>query len=328
MDAKKIRLVLLGMGVACSFYWVVKSCAGDKSKKSSSEVNPVAAKPKEQAVIEYYEFKHLKPDDLGGMDKVFDGVELVVLDSGFMVSGASNFVGQVIASVAKADVPRRQIDIDVKLIDVNKTDFKESAVKWLVDTLSVSPDVLRVGYDQGLNVGFVWGDLSAAYEVLEQSGQCRIDANPVLSCLEGETARITFGEKRPVVTGTSTTDGGTQISSYEYMSIGLGVQVTPYCGVSNTVQMAVQQTSEDVTGTTYIDGNEVPLLSSRQLSTSVRCEVDKALIIGGMKKKFVDQVEQSVPVLGSVPLVGRLFRGHSEEKREVELCVMLRPSVR
>ncbi len=326
MNGAKIRLILLGMGVACSFYWVIKSAGASKAEKEAEQVQEVPALI--LPVLEYYQFKHLRADDLADFDKLYDGVKLSVLDMGVMIAGQSNMVETVISAIAEADIPRKQIDIDVKVIDVTQSEGEESSVKWLVDTLSQVPDKVSVGYDGGLNVGFLTGDLSFAYEVLEETGKCVINANPVLSCLESETARISFGEKRPIVTDTSTTDGGTQNSSYEYRNIGLSVDVTPHCGESNTVQMIVRQISEDITGSTAIDGNEVPLMSSRELSSSVRCQNGETLILGGMKKTNTDEVEVRVPLLSRIPLAGRLFKSTEYRKRDVELCVMLKPSVR
>ncbi len=323
----KFGLILLGLLVSCSFYWVVQ-VSKDNSSVEQIPVENIAEPIKQDNIFEYYQFKFLKPDDLRDLGKVFESVQISVLDMGAFISGSAEQVSAVLAVIELADTPRRQIDIDVKVIDVTKSKANESAVKWLVDTLSKVPNKLTVGYDNGLNVGFVQGDLSFAYQVLEESGECVINANPVLSCLEGETAKISFGEKRPVVTDTLTTDGGSQSSSYEYMNIGIGVEVTPYCGESNTVQMVVEQVSDDITGTTLIDGNEVPLMSSREFSSSVRCEVGQALIVGGMRKTNVDDIEVRIPVLSRIPLAGRLFRSTEHRKREVELCVMLCPSVR
>jgi type II secretory pathway component GspD/PulD (secretin) len=130
-----------------------------------------------------------------------------------------------------------------------------------------------------LNAGFVAGDFSAVYSALIETGHCRIESNPVLCCSEGESASISFGEKRPFVTGS-----------------------------------------------TIIDENEVPITATRELVTTVSCHSGDAIVLGGLKK-VEEQTEYAVPLLSSVPIVGRLFRSKTEETREVELCIMLRPTV-
>lgn len=329
MNAQKIRLVLLGMGVACSFYWVVKSASGTEAKEPEKETEKEQSSTKkaEQSVSGFYQFKNLRSDDLSGISKLADDVKTTVLDQGLLLVGSSNSVARLQETFATADIPRRQIKVDAKLIDVTTDDSKESSVEWLADTLASASDQLAVEYDAGLNAGFVAGDFSFVYSALNESGRCKITSNPVLSCSEGESAAITFGEDRPIVTETSISDSGTVSSSYEYESIGQALSVKPYCGVSNTVQIAVVQSSSEVIGSTLIDGNEVPITSSRKLQTTVSCVSGEAVILGGLKKEVEENRVYSVPLLSSVPLVGRLFRSNSSEIREVELCVMLRPSV-
>jgi general secretion pathway protein D len=330
---KKFLYFVLGLAVSVSLFFVVRKVGSSPAPDSGS--SPSSAHAKDAAGKEvvpdssaFYQFRFLRSAELKSIGNLSQNVKTGVLDSGVLLVGASNSVNQLRGSIALADIPRRQINVDAKLIDISTEGLESSSVEWLLDTLASSTDQLAVEFDNGLNVGFVLGDISLAYSILTESSRCRVDSNPVLCCSEGESASIEFGEKRPIVTDVSTSDSGTTSSTYEYLTIGQGLSILPYCGVSNTVQLAIVQTSDEVSGSTLIDDNEVPIISSRELKTTVLVESGEAVVLGGLKKKVTEETTYSVPLLSSVPLVGRLFRSTSTEEREVELCLMLKPSVR
>ncbi len=91
--------------------------------------------------------------------------------------------------------------------------------------------------------------------------------------------------------------------------------------------MEINQSTEDVGGTTRIDGNEVPIITSRELEASVAIRSGGTLVLGGLVRENKRESQTKVPFFGSIPIFGALFRSSSTENVRTELLVLISPEV-
>jgi len=89
----------------------------------------------------------------------------------------------------------------------------------------------------------------------------------------------------------------------------------------------VAQTLAEVTRNTKIGNDDYPVISNRQIQTSVMVPNEGTLVLGGLIKDRRDKNTDGIPVLGKLPLLGGLFRSTSRSKTRTELVVLIRPSV-
>jgi len=91
--------------------------------------------------------------------------------------------------------------------------------------------------------------------------------------------------------------------------------------------MEVSQKINNVGGSVAIDGNEVPIITSREFGASISVNDRRTIVLGGLVMSETKDDVTKIPFLGDVPLLGYLFRFQSDEKKRGELMVMITPYV-
>ena len=189
----------------------------------------------------------------------------------------------------------------------------------------------------GINGFISAGDsLAAIVTALESTSKFKVTHRPTLFASNNKTATIISGERIAVITGSQSSPGlsvGNQVvNQVQYINVNLKLQVIPLINSDKEVNLDILQTLAEITGTTQIKDssnvvNEYPVISDRQLSTTVLVPNEGTLVLGGLVKDSHNKVRAGIPVLGKLPLVGGLFRTTSSKKDRTELVVLIRPSV-
>ncbi len=170
-------------------------------------------------------------------------------------------------------------------------------------------------------------NLDAVLRLAQGSSDAKVIATPIIMTTDNTEASIVVGERRAIPTTTATTIGGSVQSAFEYENIGLDLTVTPRINPQGMVIMEVKQSAENVGGTTRIDGNDVPIITTRQINASVAIRSGGTLVLGGLVREDDRESISKVPILGSIPLLGVLFRSKSTETVRTELLVLISPEV-
>jgi len=182
--------------------------------------------------------------------------------------------------------------------------------------------------------GFVSvGDsLGALVTALESTSKFKVTSRPSLFASNNKKAQIISGERIAVIEGTQSGLGNgsnnlVQQNSVRYIDVNLDLQVVPLINSDKEVYLEVAQTLAEVTRNTKIGNDEYPVISNRQIQTSVMVPNEGTLVLGGLIKDRRDKNTDGIPVLGKIPLLGGLFRSTSRSKTRTELVVLIRPSV-
>lgn len=170
-------------------------------------------------------------------------------------------------------------------------------------------------------------NIDAIIRLAQSSRNAEILSTPVIVTTDNTEAKIIASTQRPVVTTTSTTDGGSVRSSYEYRDIGINLTVTPRVNPQRVVVMEVNQTADDVAGEVEIDGNLVPEITKRELNATVSVEDRGTIVLGGLILSRNAVTETKVPLLGDIPVLGNLFKFKTKNVQRSELVVLLTPYV-
>jgi type II secretory pathway component GspD/PulD (secretin) len=181
--------------------------------------------------------------------------------------------------------------------------------------------------------GFVSaGDsLAALVTALESTSKFKVTSRPSLFASNNKKAQIISGERIAVIQGTQSGLGTgsslVQQNSVSYIDVNLDLQVVPLINSDKEVYLEVAQTLAEVTRNTKIGNDDYPVISNRQIQTSVMVPNEGTLVLGGLIKDRRDKNTDGIPVLGKLPLLGGLFRSTSRSKTRTELVVLIRPSV-
>ncbi len=189
----------------------------------------------------------------------------------------------------------------------------------------------------GINGFISAGDsLAAIVTALESTSKFKVTHRPTLFASNNKTATIISGERIAVITGSQsspgTTLGNSVVNQVQYINVNLKLQVIPLINSDKDVNLDILQTLAEITGNTQIKDssgvvNEYPVISDRQLSTTVLVPNEGTLVLGGLVKDSHNRTKTGVPVLSKMPILGGLFRSTAIQKDRTELVVLIRPSV-
>jgi MSHA biogenesis protein MshL len=183
-------------------------------------------------------------------------------------------------------------------------------------------------------------DFNGFIELLSTQGNTRVLSSPRVSTLHNQKAIIKAGSDEFFVTGVkSDTTTGTSTNTSLNVELtpffsGVALDVTPQIGEDGTVLLHIHPTVSEVSDQSKRvnfggGSSDLPLALSqiRESDSVVRARSGQLIVIGGLMRETRRRADYRTPLLGDVPLLGRLFRSERDQTRTVELVLLLRPLV-
>lgn len=178
-------------------------------------------------------------------------------------------------------------------------------------------------------------NIFSALDALERKGLVKTLAEPTLVALSGETASFLAGGEFPipVIQGSGGSGGGAGAGgggsgiTVEFKPFGVSLGFTPTVLSDGIISLSVEPevSSIDPSASVTINGLVVPGLLTRRAKTVVELRDGQSFAIAGLlRNDFQDTVRQ-LPILGSLPIIGTLFRSTGFQKSETELVIVVTP---
>ena len=193
-------------------------------------------------------------------------------------------------------------------------------------TSDISGGTKKVGTET-MHIGVVGkNDFDVMINYLKTLGDVKILSNPKLSVTNNQEARIHVGERQAYIT-TTTTAGQTTTTVSEqvtFMDVGLQLFITPTINDEGYVTLSIKPDISSVVGTVVTaQNNRIPIVDTSTAETTVMIKDGSTVAIGGLRREESVLDSKRVPILGSIPFLGALFK--SEDKRKVrnELLIMV-----
>lgn len=242
----------------------------------------------------------------------------------------------------------QQVMLEVKFAEVNRSLGKEIGVGGLASdsvgkfdsvigrgsSLSATGVMQRTAISDQFGIfrnAFSIGglNLQAVINGLESKGMAKTLAQPTLLALSGEKASFLAGGEFPVPvaqTG-SGTGTGTQAITVEFKQFGVSLSFTPTVLGDKTINLVVEpEVSAIDPAASFTVGNiSVPGLRTRRANTTLELRDGESFAIAGLLSKDFQTTVDQVPLLGSIPILGALFRSTNFKKGETELLIVVTP---
>lgn len=172
--------------------------------------------------------------------------------------------------------------------------------------------------------------IDATLNALETRGLAKTLAQPTLIALSGEKASFLAGGEFPVPVVQSSgggTGGGGQPITVEFKPFGVSLAFTPTVLGDRTINMLVQpEVSQiDPTASLTVGNISIPGLRTRRASTTLELRDGESFAIAGLLSKDFQTTVDQIPLLGSIPILGALFRSTNFQKGETELLIVVTP---
>ena len=147
-----------------------------------------------------------------------------------------------------------------------------------------------------------------------------------LLAMDNEEASTVIGQEIPITTGESLGSNNTNpFRTTSREEVGIKLSVKPQINEGNSVILEIKQEVSGVAGP--LTGTTDLITNKRTIETTVLVDNNQIIVLGGLIDEDIQEDIQRVPVLGSIPVLGRLFQSSSESKVKKNLMVFLRPKI-
>ncbi len=289
-------------------------------------------------------------------------VQLVPEQNGVVVTGHIASISAISRFLASIDLPSPLILIEALVIDFEDTDLYELGLSagFGADAAASAhggrprfggetgtDDGIRMSGDgrgvtrviQGVadlfgvgSIGRLPDDFYLRIRALERDGRVRVRSRPQISTINGHTASISVGTTQYYILRTNTPIGSTggdvypvQTERFEKIEANVRLEITPYVTATGEVTAVIKPEFSTPVG--QLDPETPPTINTRVLQSTVRLRDGETIILGGLIQEGSSRTYNKVPLLGSIPLLGRLFRSESTTSRSTELVIYLTPHV-
>lgn len=262
--------------------------------------------------------------------------------------------------IDQLDQRRAQVLVESLIVEVSEEKAAEFGIQWMSGAGSISGggtsfiggtnlggsgitgggptsiDALA----NGLSLGVVKGtvdvlgneiiNLGVLARAMQNTGEANILSTPNLLTLDNQSASILVGKTVPFVTGQYVTSGSNGSSNpfqtIEREDVGLKLNIRPQISEGGAVKLDIYQEVSSIDETRSSPTTGI-VTNKRAIDTSVLIDDGQIIVLGGLLEDSVSLSSDAVPGLGSIPVLGALFRYDTRKRTKTNLMVFLRPYV-
>jgi general secretion pathway protein D len=189
------------------------------------------------------------------------------------------------------------------------------------------------GPASGLNVYGALGERAGVFiSALETTTRFKVLSRPVLAALNNKKASITSGQRIPVPSQTITDATGgaanaTLNTTITFEDVVLKLEVIPMINADNEVTLEIAQVNDTVVGNQLVSGNNVPVIATEELTTTISVPDRHTIVLGGLITESDNKTINGVPLASRIPLLGNAFRKTERDVTRSELLIFIQPVV-
>lgn len=163
--------------------------------------------------------------------------------------------------------------------------------------------------------------------LVAEDSDSNILSTPSIMTLDNEQASIVVGQEIPITTGeTLSSSNSNPFRSVNREEVGIKLEVTPQINEGNAVRLTINQEVSSVYGPITPSSTDL-ITNKRVIKTTVLVEDGDTIVLGGLIDDNVQEIERRVPILGNIPLIGRMFRSTSTSRTKRNLIVFIKPTI-
>lgn len=255
-----------------------------------------------------------------------------------------------ITQLAKSlDSSPKQIVIEAKFVEItlNDGENREIAAAYSGNNFQITTGTGRdttgnIGFPFNLNSGqltggfptavYNRGEFSALANIINSTGRARLVSNPTVVALNGQSSTIRVGRELQLVRvdQQNTSSGGsgqTTATADKTIFIGIEMPVTAQITGSDLVELTVKPVKTSVGEKRKIFGNDFYDVDKREGDLKIMLKSGSVAAIGGFIDDTISSRQSKVPVLGDIPVLGKLFQRSVREKSTTNLVIFVSATV-
>jgi general secretion pathway protein D len=284
-------------------------------------------------------------------------------NNALIVTAPPKIMRSIMSVVDKLDIRRYQVHIEAIIAELNLNKASEFGVNWVIDgtnsdsTVPIGtfnqavggtsildiiqgindPENIPSGALRGATIGAGrFGDTGTNFAVLiralQDDGRSNLISTPSIVTLDNEEAEIKVAQEVPFITGqfssTGTQGGAGAVNPFTTVQreeVGNILKITPQINRGDSVLLKIEQESSFLAQ--GVAGAVDLITNKRTISTKVLVEDGGIIVLGGLIDDEVRESENRFPILGSIPLIGELFKTRSGTKTKRNLMVFIKATI-
>jgi general secretion pathway protein D len=253
--------------------------------------------------------------------------------------------------VEQNDKQLAEVVVDVELLQLNTTKNQDLGVlltAYETKALLNAPlPPANTNFGSGVPEGsFTWDQVrdisirsfgftlpSITYSFIKNNTDAELLAKPQLRISEGQKAQLVIGDRVPIPTtqfNTSNVVGGSivPITSFQYQDVGIKIEVEPRVHHNKEVTLKLTIEVSNLNGfVEVVSGQRQPIIGTRTISSSIRLKDGETNFLAGLFRTDKSNTTNSVPFLGDIPVLGRLFSKKATTDASTDLVLTLTPHI-
>ncbi|MGM0564641.1 MAG: type II secretion system secretin GspD [Pseudomonadota bacterium] len=279
-----------------------------------------------------------------------------------IITAAPDAMRNIESVVRQLDIRRAQVHVEAIIVEVSDGAARELGFSYLFanengfenDTSPVGGALLGGGGDvingiaaasaggedaSGISVpgGFTlgFGDRDSSgnafagiLRAVATDSEANVLSTPSIVTLDNQEAEIVVGQNVPFLTGSFTTassGANNPFQTVERQDVGITLKIKPQINEGDAIRLDIEQEASSVVESSVADGQLIT--NKRQIKTSVMVEDSQLLVLGGLIDDESRETLHKVPLLGDIPLLGRLFQYRTSNNDKRNLMVFLHPTI-
>ena len=271
-----------------------------------------------------------------------------------IVTTRQRYLPAVRALIKKLDFVRGQVWIDIQILEVTldettKLGIELTAQEKRIFGTSISPGnpligefESQLGLEQeisGFNIGLATKEYMSLLHALMRENKVQTLSTPSLLTRDSWHATWSSGRRIPYLQSVDTTSilGETvsqPLFNYDFIDppVGINISMTPYIAkseVSEDGKRTIGLDIENISASNFIEFTDfnAPITDDNAISVYIDVEDGQQIVVGGIIRKKQKQVENKLPILGDIPLIGRLFKNTETAVEDTEIVIIITPHI-
>ena len=271
-----------------------------------------------------------------------------------IITTLQRYLPDVKALIEKLDFVRGQVWIDIQILEVTLDETTKLGIELTaqenrifgVTPVPGNPLVgnldAQLGLEaeiSGFNLGLATKEYMALLHTLIRENKVQTLSTPSLLTRDSWNATWSSGRRIPYLQSVDTTSIlGEAVSqplfNYDFIDppVGINISLTPYIAKSQVGEdgkRTIGLNIENISASNFIEFTDfnAPITDDNSISVYIDVEDGQQIVVGGIIRKKQKQVENKLPILGDIPLIGRLFKNTETAVEDTEIVIIITPHI-
>jgi general secretion pathway protein D len=306
----------------------------------ASSIPEVSDKQPQQQQQPPQQQQRLPGSEASFLSERFRVVANVETNSIIIISAPQDYE-KILEIIKELDQKREQVLVEALIIEILVDDQLSYGFDWRVltetglgvDALAQAntglvQESIATGGLPGLTVGLLNGTIPSVYAILSANREktnFKILSTPELVTIDNQEALISIVEQIPFLTSSRVDENNNVIQTYDYKDVGISLKLTPHVNKNGYITMDIKQQIQKIVESTRTLEN--PSVFKREITSQVTVKSERTIVLGGLIRDDTTEIEQKVPLLGDIPLIGLFFRKKSSQTQRTNLLVFITPYI-